>query len=90
MATREIREKRKFRRLIGRRFATVPEINLSHEELESAKTYFKDRADEGFVIDDITWNDLSFDDIFRLINNSYSSVGDSVLYDMLRHPETID
>ena len=39
-----------------------------------------------FLIDDITWNDLDMDRIYMLINQTVSSPGEDVLYDMLRRP----
>ena len=38
-------------------------------------------------IDDITWNDLGMDDIFRMMNNTNSSAGQEYLYRMLRQPD---
>ena len=39
------------------------------------------------MIDDITWNDLGMDDIFRMMNNTNSSAGQEYLYRMLRQPD---
>ena len=38
------------------------------------------------AIDDITWNDLGMDEVFKAINNTNSSVGQEYLYKMLREP----
>ena len=38
------------------------------------------------MIDDITWNDLGMDEVFKCINNTNSSVGQEYLYKMLREP----
>lgn len=43
-----------------------------------------------FSIDDITWNDLDMDEIFGVLNSTYSSAGEEYLYKMLRVPEFDD
>jgi hypothetical protein len=43
------------------------------------------RADV-FLIDDITWNDLNMDSVFKRINPSLSTSGEQYLYYMLRSP----
>ena len=39
------------------------------------------------MIDDITWNDLQMDEIFIRMNNTLSSCGEDVLYQILRQPQ---
>ena len=57
----------------------------SSEDYECISHYFKRNADEN-SIDDITWNDLGMDDVFRMMNNTNSSAGQEYLYKMLRSP----
>ena len=47
--------------------------------------YFKSKQDT-FVIDDITANDLSFDDIFLILDKTMSGPGSEYLYSMIRTP----
>ena len=54
-------------------------------KMESVSSYFRNKNNED-VIDNITWSDLSMDDIFKKINNTQSKVGSEVLYDILRNP----
>ena len=54
-------------------------------KMNSIATYFKNK-DQKKGIDDITWSDLSMDDIYKKINNTQSSAGREVLYDILRNP----
>ncbi len=54
-------------------------------KMDSVSSYFRNKKVKS-SIDDITWNDLSMDDIFKKINNTQSSAGAEVLYDMLRNP----
>lgn len=49
--------------------------------------YF-DRHLEDNQIDDITWNDLDFNEVFMLLNKTLSSVGEEYLYYRLRTPQT--
>ena len=43
---------------------------------------------DGFVIDDITWNDLGMDFVYDRINYCETSSGVEYLYYMLRAPRT--
>ena len=38
------------------------------------------------MIDDITWNDLDMDELYMMLNHTESSMGEEVLYKMLRKP----
>lgn len=59
----------------------------SADELAKIKEYYLATTDfsKGQVIDDITWNDLSLDDVFMQIDRTYSQPGAEVLYKMLRN-----
>lgn len=61
------------------------EVEDSSYKMESISSYFRNKNKKG-IIDDITWSDLSMDDIFKKINNSQSTVGNEVLYYILRNP----
>lgn len=64
------------------------EKKLSQEELETVSHFFRNTIKPNqYVVDDITWNDLSMDDIFHLINNTNSSIGREYLYRLLRIPQ---
>lgn len=54
-------------------------------ELSGILRYFE-RHQEGFVLDDITWNDLNMDELFLQMNTTGSSAGQEYLYAMLRTP----
>lgn len=62
-------------------------INIEDADykMNNIATYFKNK-DQKKGIDDITWSDLSMDDIYKKINNTQSSAGREVLYDILRNP----
>ena len=59
------------------------------DDMNSIAEYFNNRREKNrsdFFIDEITWNDLSMDDVFKNINATESSPGEQFLYNMLREP----
>lgn len=68
-------------------WGNIPEREYTAKELDSISHYAKNHQDGRFMIDDITWNDLSMDQIFMMMNGTMSSCGEDVLYRMLRIPE---
>ena len=62
-----------------------PDKEYKIERFVRIPGYYEKHQDD-FQIDDITWNDLGMDEVFRRINYSISSTGDEVLYHMLRTP----
>ena len=83
----KIRQRKWFLRHLKQRWGTVPDREYTQEELESISHYAKRNEGEHFMIDDITWNDLQMDEIFIRINNTLSSCGEDVLYQILRQPQ---
>lgn len=80
------KNQKRLRRKIQRVYGQVPEREYSPGDIENISHYFRRREGQGFCIDDITWNDLDMDRIYMLINQTVSSPGEDVLYDMLRRP----
>lgn len=76
------------RERIKNNWGKAPEREYTYEEFESITHYFAHHKGDKPVIDDITWNDLEMDDIFMLMNQTYSSVGEEYLYALLRKPLT--
>ena len=83
----KIRQRKWFLRHLKQRWGTVPDREYTQEELESISQSAKRNEGEQFMIDDITWNDLQMDEIFIRINNTLSSCGEDVLYQILRQPQ---
>lgn len=81
------RELEKLRKKIKDGFGTPSERKYETDELDKIAGYYKKMAKNDFSIDDITWNDLDMDNIFMLLNNTYSSAGEEYLYKILRTPE---
>lgn len=56
------------------------------EELEQHISMYYKKHKEAHQIDDITWNDLNMDEIYRKMNYAHSSAGEEYLYYRLRTP----
>ncbi len=67
-------------------WGNIPEEEYTSEKFEAIKAFYLSKQDHRFDVDDITWNDLDMDDIFMLINNTQSSIGEEYLYALLRKP----
>ncbi|WP_195945800.1 MutS-related protein [Paraclostridium bifermentans] len=61
------------------------DLNEVMIKMRNVSSYFRNKNKKN-TIDDITWNDLNMDDIFKKINNTQSTAGQEILYDMLRNP----
>lgn len=81
------RQYQSFLRKVKRMWGNLPNREYTAKELESISHYAKNHADDRFLLDDITWNDLNMDRIFMRMNATVSSCGEDVLYQMLRMPE---
>ena len=55
-------------------------------KFHNIRMYFDMFEKEKYHIDDETWSDLDMDAIFSKLDRTSSSVGESILYDMLRNP----
>ena len=80
------KNKRIFLQRIRRIYGKPSERVYENWELEAISHYFRRREQEGFVIDDITWNDLDMNRVYRMVNRTISSPGEDVLYNMMRRP----
>ena len=69
---------------IRARWGQYPKTELTPERLEAIRTYYNATSRGSQDIDDITWNDISMDDIFEMLNNTCSSIGEEYLYATLR------
>lgn len=71
-------------------YGAAPDRSYGEEELSHISMYYQKhrKADQ---IDDITWNDLHMDAVYRRINTCLSAAGDEYLYYRLRTPaESVD
>lgn len=71
-------------------YGSCMDKEYSEENMEKISRYYMhlkcDNESLSNEIDDITWNDLSMDDIYANINYCQSSSGEEYLYAMLRRP----
>lgn len=77
--------KKKFVRRLRENYGILPERKYKPEEFTACEKYFRRNSKEG-QIDDITWNDLNLDEVYRSMNYTHSSAGDEYLYYILRTP----
>lgn len=80
------KNRKRMKRKIQRIYGQVPEREYSAGEIENIAHYFQRKEKKSFYIDDITWNDLDMDRIYMQINQTVSSPGEDVLYNILRQP----
>ncbi|MCR5420010.1 MAG: hypothetical protein K6E98_03275 [Lachnospiraceae bacterium] len=86
---REKRSKEEFRKELKENYGKQKDKALGKDDLLRISGYHHkcmENAPEGFCIDEITWNDLSMDDIFMRLNSCYSSLGEEELYHRLHCP----
>ena len=69
-------------------YGTENKREWKREEYIHIDGYFRKHM-QGFYLDDITWNDLNMDDIFKKIDYAKTSAGDEYLYYLLRCPNII-
>ena len=72
--------KRKRKAFIRGKFGRTPKTKEWDENIRG----FYDVVSDGSGVDDVTWNDLSMNDVFRRISQCDTSVGEEVLYWKLR------
>jgi DNA mismatch repair ATPase MutS len=69
---------------LKREWGEIPEEEYTSESLKSLASYYRSVKEEGLDVDDITWNDVDMDQIFMLVNNTGSAIGEEYLYSVLR------
>lgn len=79
----EKRELKKYISLLSSRYGKKCEYEYPTGRFEKIPMFFEHNKPKHFV-DDITWNDLNMDEIFKSMNFTESNVGEEYLYHMLR------
>ena len=72
-----------FEKSLRRDYGKLPKREISPERFLRMDRYFRKHPEKD-QIDDITWNDLGMDEIFRGMNHTYSAIGEEYLYYTLR------
>lgn len=80
------KRKAKLKQRIINEWGQIPQEEYTYEKFESIKEFYKSRQDDRYDVDDITWNDLDMDQIYMLINNTQSSLGEEYLFSLLKKP----
>lgn len=80
------KEKKKFIKFLYENFGELPKKEYSEAKFETISQYYKKHPCDG-QLDDITWNDLNMEEIFKKINYTYTSAGEEYLYYTLRTPQ---
>lgn len=65
-------------------FGKRGEKKYYHEEFENISHCFYFHQNGENEIDDITWNDLNMDEVYKNMDTTHSSLGQEVLYELLR------
>ena len=73
-----------FRRSLRENYGKETQKEYSLERFARLDSYLE-RHQEEKQLDDITWNDLGMDEIFRQIDRTYSAAGEEYLYYTLRN-----
>lgn len=79
------RDKKRFEKKLYESFGKRPDKEYKVERFLRIPGYYENHTEPG-QIDDITWNDLSMDQVFMRLNYTISSSGEEVLYYLLRTP----
>ncbi len=80
---RELKDK------IAYSWGKTPKQKYKEADFDRIKGYHlnrKENIEDRNVIDDITWNDIDMDNIFKRMNSTQSSIGEEYFYDLLRRP----
>ena len=80
------RATKRFIRKLYEDYGKRPEREYKVERFLRIDSYYQKHFQEG-QIDDITWNDLNMDEIFKRMNHTLSSTGEEYLYYTLRTPK---
>ena len=71
---------------LKKEYDTLNRSEYSNERMAAASGMYEWHKGEAFGIDDITWNDIDGDRLYRQVNHCYSSAGDEYLYYRMRTP----
>lgn len=82
-ACRAKKEEKNFIEKLSKDYCKLNERKYAVERFEKMDSYFRRHPQEG-QIDDITWNDLGMDELFKRMNYTLSATGEEYLYYALR------
>ena len=82
----EKKKEKEFLRQLKDNYGKKPDREYEFQEYEVISRYYKTHSQKGFTIDDITWEDLGMDLLYKSMNHTMSSAGDEYFYYLLRTP----
>ncbi|WP_051227083.1 MutS-related protein [Butyrivibrio sp. MC2013] len=85
----EINAEREFLARLKAQRGKEPSVPISEERFKSLGAYHEHHKGS-YYIDDITWNDLSLDDLYKRVCYCHSGAGQEYLYHLLRSPSQTD
>lgn len=80
----------KIKARIKEEYGKQPEWKLDERDYASMKKYYQHKKTNESAIDDITFNDLNMDQIFKQMKNTQSSIGDEYSYYFFRKQKNPD
>lgn len=80
----EKNETKRYINFLSKKYGQPREYEYPSGRFEKIPMFYEHNKPQHFV-DDITWNDLNMDEVFKSINFTESSVGEEYLYYMLRN-----
>lgn len=83
------KSEKRFRERLYRDYGSLPQKEYKPEQFAGISHYYL-KHPRDVEIDDITWNDLNMDEVFRRMNYTWSAAGEEYLYYMLRVPCTTE
>lgn len=81
----EKRRAAQFKKRLQKEYGTVLKYEYSEERVSALKGYYDTHEKSVGHVDDISWNDIDGERLFRRINYCYSSAGEEYLYYRLRN-----
>lgn len=82
------KNKRRLLNQLSRLYGEKPEGSNDKFDMEFLKKYYnvrRENEESGDCIDEITWNDLDMDSVFKRINYTDTTLGEAYLYYKLRN-----
>jgi len=79
----------RLKKMLRASYGRIPDPTYFDGDMNYIRAYSDFRRDRGldpFLLDEITWNDLDMDRVFKRINPKRCTSGEQVLYHMLRSP----
>lgn len=69
---------------MNRNWGQIPDEEYTTEKFRSITHYYRSIKDDLQDVDDITWNDIDMNQVYMLMNNTSSAIGEEYLYSLLR------